>query len=131
MLKDGYFSTSLNKHFDRWYDGKLSKKERKDRDKWQLIRDISEDEIVECKRRHYKIKLNGGDDRNGLKKGIIWSLKPIRSQGDNIRAEKVKKLLISVDTSQARKEDNKKAVLMSPMSSITSISEEFVVDTIN
>ncbi|GET57811.1 hypothetical protein RhiirA5_439536 [Rhizophagus irregularis] len=35
----GYFGTSLNKHFARWYDGKLNTKASKERDKWQLIRD--------------------------------------------------------------------------------------------
>lgn len=52
-----------NKHFIRWYDGKSTIKERVERDKWQLIRDMTEEEMVECKENEYEFlkKIKGED----------------------------------------------------------------------
>lgn len=43
----------INKHFVRWYDGKSTIKERKECDRWQLTCDMTEEEMVECKKDEY------------------------------------------------------------------------------
>jgi hypothetical protein len=46
----GAFGMGINKHFVRWYRGESSIKKRNKRDKWQLIRDLTDEEMEECKK---------------------------------------------------------------------------------
>jgi hypothetical protein len=69
----------INKHFVRWYDGKSSIKERNERDKWQLIRDLTEEEMEECKKDEYGFlkKIKGKDIIAAikvLKIGKVWKI---------------------------------------------------------
>jgi hypothetical protein len=43
----------INKHFIRWYNGESTIKNRKERDKYQLIRDLMPEEMEECKENEY------------------------------------------------------------------------------
>jgi hypothetical protein len=75
----GAFGMGINKHFIRWYNGESTTKDRKERDKYQLIRDMMIEEIEECKANEYNfIKKIKSEDTIAavkiLKIGKIWKI---------------------------------------------------------
>ncbi|CAB4441579.1 unnamed protein product [Rhizophagus irregularis] len=44
-FKEGLFRICISKHFIRWYDAKMNLKGRQDRDKWQMVRDLTDEEM--------------------------------------------------------------------------------------
>jgi hypothetical protein len=69
----------INKHFIRWYNGELTIKERKERDKYQLIKDLTPKEMEECKENEYNFlkKIKGEDSITAikvLKIGKVWKI---------------------------------------------------------
>jgi hypothetical protein len=63
------FGMGINKHFVRWYSGESTIKERKERDQWQLIRNLTAEEMEECKEDEYKFlkKIKGEDKIAAIK----------------------------------------------------------------
>ncbi|EXX72946.1 hypothetical protein RirG_064640 [Rhizophagus irregularis DAOM 197198w] len=47
---DGYFGICISKNFIRWYDAKLGLKGRQERDQWQTVRDLTNEEMESIKR---------------------------------------------------------------------------------
>jgi hypothetical protein len=75
----GAFGMGINKHFIRWYDGESTVKDRKERDKYQLIRDLSTEEMEECKNNEYNFlkKIRGENTIAAikvLKIGKVWKI---------------------------------------------------------
>jgi hypothetical protein len=75
----GAFGMGINKHFIRWYDGELTVKERNERDRFQLIRDMTPAEIEECKMDEYTFlkKIKSEElvaAMKVLKIGKVWKL---------------------------------------------------------
>jgi hypothetical protein len=69
----------INKHFVRWYNGEFSIKKRKERDKWQLIRNLTNEKMEECKKDEYGFmkKIKGEDTIAAikvLKIGKVWKV---------------------------------------------------------
>ncbi|PKY58045.1 hypothetical protein RhiirA4_479610 [Rhizophagus irregularis] len=48
-FKEGYFGVCISKHFIRWYDAKIDLKGRQERDKWQVVRDLTNEEMEAIK----------------------------------------------------------------------------------
>ncbi|PKY25208.1 hypothetical protein RhiirB3_510429 [Rhizophagus irregularis] len=49
-FKDGHFRICISKNFIRWYDAKLSLKGRQERDQWQTVRDLTDEEMESIKK---------------------------------------------------------------------------------
>ncbi|PKC05202.1 hypothetical protein RhiirA5_502274 [Rhizophagus irregularis] len=47
---DGHFGICISKNFIRWYDAKLSLKGRQERDQWQTVRDLTNEEMESIKK---------------------------------------------------------------------------------
>ncbi|PKC12968.1 hypothetical protein RhiirA5_461634 [Rhizophagus irregularis] len=47
---DGHFGICISKHFIRWYDAKLGLKGRQERDQWQTVRDLTNEEMESIKK---------------------------------------------------------------------------------
>ncbi|CAB4418749.1 unnamed protein product [Rhizophagus irregularis] len=45
----GHFGICINKNFTRWYDASTGLKERQERDKWQTVRDLTNEEMESIK----------------------------------------------------------------------------------
>ncbi|CAB4410368.1 unnamed protein product [Rhizophagus irregularis] len=45
----GHFGICINKNFTRWYDASIGLKERQERDKWQTVRDLTNEEMESIK----------------------------------------------------------------------------------
>ncbi|PKY48308.1 hypothetical protein RhiirA4_524887 [Rhizophagus irregularis] len=48
-FKEGHFGICISKHFIRWYDAQLDLKGRQERDKWQSVRDLTNEEMESIK----------------------------------------------------------------------------------
>ncbi|PKY61792.1 hypothetical protein RhiirA4_487274 [Rhizophagus irregularis] len=48
-FKEGHFGICISKHFFRWYDAQLDLKGRQERDKWQSVRDLTNEEMESIK----------------------------------------------------------------------------------
>ncbi|CAB4441059.1 unnamed protein product [Rhizophagus irregularis] len=49
LFKAGKFGICLNNHFIRWYDASLGLKGRQERDQWQIVRDLTDEEMKKIK----------------------------------------------------------------------------------
>ncbi|CAB4410394.1 unnamed protein product [Rhizophagus irregularis] len=49
-FKEGHFGICINKTFIRWYDAKLGLKDRQERDRWQTVRDLTNEEMDSLKK---------------------------------------------------------------------------------
>ncbi|PKY56435.1 hypothetical protein RhiirA4_507245 [Rhizophagus irregularis] len=49
LFKAGKFGICLNNHFIRWYDASLGLKGRQERDQWQTVRDLTDEEMKNIK----------------------------------------------------------------------------------
>ncbi|PKC55929.1 hypothetical protein RhiirA1_542311 [Rhizophagus irregularis] len=47
---DGHFGICISKNFIRWYDAKLGLKGRQERDQWQTVRDLTNEEMESIKK---------------------------------------------------------------------------------
>uniref|UniRef100_U9UEH9 Uncharacterized protein n=1 Tax=Rhizophagus irregularis (strain DAOM 181602 / DAOM 197198 / MUCL 43194) TaxID=747089 RepID=U9UEH9_RHIID len=47
---DGHFGICISKNFIRWYDAKLDLKGRQERDQWQTVRDLTNEEMESIKK---------------------------------------------------------------------------------
>ncbi|UZO01951.1 uncharacterized protein OCT59_020457 [Rhizophagus irregularis] len=50
MFLDGHFGICISKNFIRWYDAKLGLKGRQERDQWQTVRDLTNEEMESIKK---------------------------------------------------------------------------------
>jgi hypothetical protein len=77
-FNSGTFGMGINKYFVRWYTGESSIKEKKKRDKWQLIKDLTEEEMEEYKKDEYsflkKIKEDTITAIKILKISKVWKV---------------------------------------------------------
>ncbi|PKY49349.1 hypothetical protein RhiirA4_527513 [Rhizophagus irregularis] len=48
-FEEGHFGICISKNFIRWYDASLGLKERQERDKWQTVRDLTNEEMESIK----------------------------------------------------------------------------------
>ncbi|CAB4436731.1 unnamed protein product [Rhizophagus irregularis] len=48
-FKEGHFGICISKHFIRWYDAQMDLKERQERDQWQTVRDLTNEEMESIK----------------------------------------------------------------------------------
>ncbi|CAB4403152.1 unnamed protein product [Rhizophagus irregularis] len=48
-FKEGHFGTCINKFYIRWYDAKINLKGRQERDRWQVVRDLTNEEMTAIK----------------------------------------------------------------------------------
>lgn len=56
-FKNGTFSIVIEKTILRWYDGNSSLSERRERDKYQVMKDLSREEMEAIKVNEYNLKV--------------------------------------------------------------------------
>lgn len=118
-FKKRSFGMGINKYFVRWYDGNSMIKDQKERDRWQLTRDMTDEKMNECKANEYEYLKRIYREENattikvlkitiyllnenlmqqiiekGLKKGVNWFFRqyktPFRMNVVEVRQERIR-----------------------------------------
>ncbi|GET59600.1 hypothetical protein GLOIN_2v1881393 [Rhizophagus irregularis DAOM 181602=DAOM 197198] len=92
---DGHFGICISKNFIRWYDAKLGMKGRQERDQWQTVRDLTNEEMESIKKGN---TYNFTKKLQQTSKTAVWLVrnkKTIYKDGDaKIRATKVQEKIV-------------------------------------